>query len=71
MYKRPSQVGRAKNCRIRGKQHLTYKCWNNPDKKVASSTDAVNDEGRFVSALVRTLVILKLREIIRLPGAAG
>ena len=29
-------------CRICGKPHLTYKCWNNPDRKVASSADVAD-----------------------------
>ena len=36
--------------RICGKPHLTYMCWNNSDRKVASSADVVTDEGRLVSA---------------------
>ena len=37
-------------CRICWKSHLTYKCWNNPDRKVASNVDVVNDERRLVTA---------------------
>ena len=35
---------------ICGKPYLTDKCWNNPDRKVASRADVVNDEGRLVTA---------------------
>ena len=50
----PSRSGNKPEikCRICGKPHLTYKCWNNPDRKVASSADVVDDEGSLVSALV-------------------
>ena len=37
-------------CRICGKPHPTCKCWNNPDRKVTSSADVGNDEGRLVTA---------------------
>ena len=36
-------------CRICGKPHLTYKCWNNPDRKVASSAEVLSDGGRLVT----------------------
>ena len=36
--------------RIRGKPHLTYKCRNNPERKVASSADVANEKGRLVNA---------------------
>ena len=49
---KPSKSGNKPEikCRICGKPHLTYKCWNNPDRKVALSADVVNDEGRLVTA---------------------
>ena len=48
----PSRLGNKPKikCRICGKPYLTYKCWNNPDRKVASSADKVKDEGRLVTA---------------------
>ena len=48
----PSRSGNKPEikCGICGKPHLTYKCWNNPDRKVASSADVVDEEGRLVSA---------------------
>ena len=36
----PKQEQRPRvQCKICGKPHPTYKCWNNPDKKVASSAE--------------------------------
>ena len=37
-------------CRISEKPHLTYKCWNNLDKKVLSTADIVSDGWRLVTA---------------------
>ena len=28
---------------------MTYKCWNNPDRKVASSAEVLSDRGRLVT----------------------
>ena len=47
----PSRPGNKPEikCRICGKPHLTYKCWNNLDRKVASDAWIVSDGGRLVT----------------------
>ena len=52
---RSRQVGRATSRKLSvgfvgNHIYITYKCWNNPDRKVASSANIVDDEGRLVSA---------------------
>ena len=52
---------------ICGKPH---KCWNNPDRKVASSAEIINDGRMLVTASsAETNSICKLREIIRFTVA--
>ena len=48
----PSRPGNKPElkCRICGKPHLTYKCWNNTDRKVASSAEILSNGGRLVTA---------------------
>ena len=48
----PSRPGNKPEikCRICGKPHLTYKCLNNPDRKIASSTEIISDGGRLLTA---------------------
>ena len=46
---RPGNKPKIK-CRICRKPHLTYKSWNNPDRKVASGAEIISDGGRLVTA---------------------